>query len=657
LGVGATARPEDNANAVLRSGILDDDRRSARVDPPPRTWIVTAGAVSLVGLLVSGVLLVSASAARPSMLSPPTHSRILPGWLAGPLHGLWSLPLSNSGLGVAFTLAIGLMYVLYVVSFVCASRLRTGWVIAAIVAIHAIFFVSPPLPLTDVFNYLNYGRMEIVHGLNPYATIPALEPHGDPAFALSNWHHLLSPYGPLFTFFSFVLVPFGVATSFWVFKASLMLVSLASLWLVWRCAELLHRDPRQAVLLVGCNPLVLVWGLGGDHNDFLMMFFVMLAVYLLLRSRSRSFAGALTVRAELVLAPARLPALGTGLVDGAALGRVASRLRRPLPGRRLVLARGLCAGPAPVVRLPRVPLVASGGLGGGGVVAGVGLDGGAGAGVGLDGGAGAGVGLDGGAGAGVGLDGGARAGVGLDGGAGAGAVLGGGARGGSAASAGGSARGGRARRLDVLPRDLALGRAEVLQFGCGLALVCAVAIKLPAAILLPIVFVVSTHRRWLVAGIAGGAAVIILAGYIAFGTHLPDLGTQSSLVTSVGLPNLLGYGLGLGGETNGLRALLVVGLLGVVGVCAVWARRRSGDWIAPAGFAVLVLLATLSWQAPWYVLWLLPFAALTRRPHLRVASLVFGVYLLVAFAPAINLAPPSSALQRVHAHEIARLVH
>jgi hypothetical protein len=547
---------------------------------------------------VTGGLLVSASAARPSMLSPPTHSRILPGWLAGPLHGVWSLPQSNTGLGVAFTLAIGLMYTLYVVAFVCAPRLRTAWVIATIVAIHAIFFLSPPLPLTDVFNYLNYGRMEIVHGLNPYATIPALEPHSDPAFEFSNWHHLLSPYGPLFTFFTFVLVPLGVATSFWVFKASLMLVSLASLWLVWRCAELLHRDPRKAILLVGLNPLVLVWGLGGDHNDFLMMFFVMLAVYLLLRSRARAFAAALTVRAELVGVGHAPPARGARPVrDGGLLGRARTRLGGPLLGRRLVLARGLSVAPAPAGS----PGVGAGFAGGGGWAA---------------------------PGFGTGR-----------------------------APAGLRARRARVRRLDVLLSDLALGRAEVLQFGCGLALVCALAIKLPAAILLPIVFVVSSHRRWLVAGIVGGGVVIVLAGYIAFGTHLPDLGTQSSLVTPVGLPNLLGYGLGLGGETDALRASLVVTLLGVVGACVVWAGRRSGDWIAPAGFAVLVLLATLSWQAPWYVLWLLPFAALTRRSHLRVATLLFGVYLLVAFAPAVNLAPPSSALQRAHARETARLVH
>ena len=85
------------------------------------------------------------------------------------------------------------------------------WAIAAILAVHAIFLLAPPLALTDVFNYINYGRMEVVHHLNPYTTIPILEPHSDPSYALSNWHQLLSPYGPLFTLLTFALVPLGVA--------------------------------------------------------------------------------------------------------------------------------------------------------------------------------------------------------------------------------------------------------------------------------------------------------------------------------------------------------------------------------------------------------------------------------------------------------------
>ena len=126
--------------------------------------------------------------------------------------------------------------------------------------------------------------MEVVHHLNPYTTIPILEPHNDPSYYLSNWHQLLSPYGPLFTLMTFALVPLGVAASFWAIKAILAAVSLGTIFLVWKCARLLGRDPIAAIVLVGLNPIVLVWGLGGDHNDFLMVFCIMLGFYLLLRS-------------------------------------------------------------------------------------------------------------------------------------------------------------------------------------------------------------------------------------------------------------------------------------------------------------------------------------------------------------------------------------
>ena len=85
-------------------------------------------------------------------------------------------------------------------------------------AVQLMFLLSPPLEYTDVFNYINYGRMGVVHHLNPYATLPLDEPHGDPAYAISNWHYLRSPYGQLFTLITYALVPLGVARSLWALK-------------------------------------------------------------------------------------------------------------------------------------------------------------------------------------------------------------------------------------------------------------------------------------------------------------------------------------------------------------------------------------------------------------------------------------------------------
>jgi hypothetical protein len=266
---------------------------------------VTIGAVSLIAILAGCLLLVVAAADRPSLLAATTTPHFFPHWMAGPLGGLWpSLTRSTQGLRYLFSGAIVLMYASYLVGLRYVPRLPARWAIAAVVGAHAIMLLAPPLALTDIFNYINYGRMEIVHHLNPYTTTPILEPHSDPSFAVSNWHQLLSPYGPVFTLMTFAVVPLGVTL-----KGLLMLASLATVLLVWRSARLLGRDPVAAIVLVGLNPIVLVWGLGGDHNDFLMMFFVMLGFYLLLRTGS--LPGALRKQGERETSSVAIPAMGS----------------------------------------------------------------------------------------------------------------------------------------------------------------------------------------------------------------------------------------------------------------------------------------------------------------------------------------------------------
>src|SRR5215467_12237565 len=100
-----------------------------------------------------------------------------------------------------------MMLIAYILSTLSARYLDTRWIIGALVAIQVILFLAPPLTFTDVFNYINYARMGVVHHLNPYTTLPLHEPHTDPAYHISNWHHLLTPYGPLFTLLNYALVP------------------------------------------------------------------------------------------------------------------------------------------------------------------------------------------------------------------------------------------------------------------------------------------------------------------------------------------------------------------------------------------------------------------------------------------------------------------
>ena len=83
-------------------------------------------------------------------------------------------------------------------------------------------------------------------------------------------------------------------------------------------------------------------------------------------------------------------------------------------------------------------------------------------------------------------------------------------------------------------------------------------------------------------------------------------------------------------------------LICAIALCCRMAYRRR-DAITASGWASVALLVTLSWVLPWYVLWVLPLAALSSSRRLRVASAVLGVYLIIAWAPAAACSGTRSA--------------
>ena len=260
------------------------------------------GSLSLAGIVGVSLAVVMAAAERRSFLSPTSHAGF-PSWMSGPLGGLLpGLTHDLQTLKVEFTVAVAGMYVLYLIALLCVRAIPTWAVLATVAAVHVVFFLSPPLPLTDIFNYLHYARMGALHGLNPYVHLPIAGRH-DSTYPLTTWHHLRSPYGPLFTLGTYALAPLPVPVAYWVFKGAVMSAGLGCVALVWLCAKRLGRSPRAAVLFAGLNPLYCVYGLGGQHNDVFMMLLVLAGVYLFLRSREH-FGGAALAAAVAVKASA-----------------------------------------------------------------------------------------------------------------------------------------------------------------------------------------------------------------------------------------------------------------------------------------------------------------------------------------------------------------
>jgi alpha-1,6-mannosyltransferase len=257
------------------------------------------GAASLVGSVVTVLVAVTGAATFPTLMVPARLGGF-PGWLRGPLSDLLPFFLFPADFGYLLLV----MTFCYLVALACGSAIPTRWGITAVGGLHLILFLGPPLVSSDAFGYLDWARMGVLYGLNPYATESGAVV-SDPVYGFVRWQSLTSPYGPVFTLGSYVLVPLGLPGSFWALKLIVILSSLGCAALIWRCAQALGRPPLPGVLLYGLNPAILVYAVGGFHNDVIMMLAVLAAVYLMVTARERG-AVALGVMAIAIKSSAAL---------------------------------------------------------------------------------------------------------------------------------------------------------------------------------------------------------------------------------------------------------------------------------------------------------------------------------------------------------------
>jgi hypothetical protein len=180
----------------------------------------------------------------------------------------------------------------YLGVIVAAPRLGRRLVWTAIALAIAAFAVAPVLLSHDVYSYVDYARLGVVHGLDPYVHPPLAAPQ-DPVFADVTWTETTSAYGPLFTLATYPLawLPVGAAVAVLKTVAALSVLGLAAV--TARIAAWRGIDPQRAAAFVALNPLVLVHVVGGAHNDGLTMLLVLLAVAAILSAREISGGAAL----------------------------------------------------------------------------------------------------------------------------------------------------------------------------------------------------------------------------------------------------------------------------------------------------------------------------------------------------------------------------
>lgn len=163
----------------------------------------------------------------------------------------------------------------------------------------------PPILSHDVFSYIDYARLPVLHGVDPYVRGPAAAP-GDPAFSHVTWPHTTSAYGPLFTLTTYPLAALPVSAAVYALKAISAAAVVGIALTVARLAPGRGVDPLRAATFVALNPLVLVHVVGGPHNDAIAVLLTTLGIAGVLAARERSggvaLLAAVAIKASSVVA-------------------------------------------------------------------------------------------------------------------------------------------------------------------------------------------------------------------------------------------------------------------------------------------------------------------------------------------------------------------
>jgi hypothetical protein len=140
----------------------------------------------------------------------------------------------------------------------------------------------------DLFNYIFDARIVTHYFQNPYLH-KALDYSGDPMLSFMHWTHRLYPYGPIWIGLtiplSFIGLQFFLPT-FFLFKIFIAACFLGTVYFIGKILQKTSvKDQLFGIAFFALNPLVIVESLVSAHNDIVMMFFGVWALYALMNMR------------------------------------------------------------------------------------------------------------------------------------------------------------------------------------------------------------------------------------------------------------------------------------------------------------------------------------------------------------------------------------
>ncbi|MEO7019209.1 MAG: hypothetical protein ABI234_03560, partial [Ktedonobacteraceae bacterium] len=247
---------------------------------------------------------------------PVAPSLILfPGWPVNPPIPQFPFYSPHNILASWGTLALllGAFAAIFLIYLFALRRLPTlisrRFIINSTLVLGLLFLLIPVVTSSDIFSYIAYARMGVIHGLNPLTSAPSAITN-DPVYGYVSWRTQPSAYGPTWTlitsFFQEILALCGLGAYVLPMVLVLRLWGLAmhisSVCLVWSIGGSLQRlhgivsakKRLLATLAFAWNPLLLLEACTNAHNDTTLLLLILLVIWFLVRAQFRSEAPVLT---------------------------------------------------------------------------------------------------------------------------------------------------------------------------------------------------------------------------------------------------------------------------------------------------------------------------------------------------------------------------
>lgn len=190
-----------------------------------------------------------------------------------------------------FLISIFIPFGLYLMAWQVLRRVSSDRRLLALVVGFAILFtltllIMYPIGATDLFDYVFYARILVRYGQNPLS-VPPMVFRSDPFIKTVVWYKTPAPYGPLWV----LLTAPGSYLAGDNLTLNLFAMNVLPAVFFLGCVLVIpsilkHLGPGHRLvgtLLFAWNPLVLFEAPGNAHNGIIMMFFLLLAVYFLVR--------------------------------------------------------------------------------------------------------------------------------------------------------------------------------------------------------------------------------------------------------------------------------------------------------------------------------------------------------------------------------------